>query len=345
MFEKLMSMWDRYGLFVARDVSSSYPVLQNTNVGIKSTYIYSGRTIIEGETSWGKFGYDYELGLYYLISGEIPDKYKDQVKPVLGEAVIYPHHVVIRAAGREFEADIRLDNVYPTEWASSHLYDIQKKLVQAEIPVVIWSVSFAQNVDWEQANVDKPLRIETEHVSIVGSAVVYDPQHSVLVAAQIMPESKEVLTALRATLAHNGNKDWVTVRGKNTAYLRGAKIGYVTIGANMSKENALGGVVVLLHPLTGDPQLVKKDHFYVVTTKDEKLVDKFTDRLQLAISWPIQPEWGEYLLEKGERAGLTSKLRIEGDEFKEAIRVEIDEARWEAAIVSGIKNDAIVIGG
>jgi len=343
-FEQFTTMWDRYGFLVGRTSGCRYPIIQNTDVGIIPGYDINNRAVA-GTTTWGKFGYDYQLGLYYLISGEVPEKYKGQIKPVLGEAVVYPQHVMVYAAGRELEADIQLEDAQPTEYASTHLYAVQTKLVEAEIPIVIWRLAFAENANWEQPNNDKPLRVETEHVSIVGSSAVYDNHNRLLVAAQIMPGSKEELTALRATLAHNGNKDWVTVRGKNTYYLRGAKVGYLTITASMRTENALGGVVILLHPLTGDPQLVKQDFFYVVTVKDEKLIDKFIDRLQLAIAWPIQPEWGKYLLEKGEKAGLVSKLGIEGDDFREAIRVNIDEAHWESIIVEGIKNDKIVIGG
>jgi hypothetical protein len=150
---------------------------------------------------------------------------------------------------------------------------------------------------------------------VVFATAVCRPKRQ-LVAALVASPTKELLTAIRATLANNNSKGWITVKGgEHNAFLKGAKRGFIHVSASLAKANAAGVACALLHPLTGNPQEEAAEFFNVVVTPSERLSRKFGERLALSISWPTQAEWSEYLLTAGQEAGLVQLLPAAGPDF------------------------------
>jgi hypothetical protein len=156
--------------------------------------------------------------------------------------------------------------------------------------------------------------------------------------------SQELLKAIKASLATNNRKSYITVKTpKDSAYLKGARRGFITATNSLTQANAEGTVSALLHPLSGDPQAHTDDHFYLVITPEEDLSEKFAERLDLAIPWPLQPEWAEYLLEAGKKAGLVQALAMSGSDFSAGLRVAKNETKWQQVISTGLKQGRISI--
>jgi hypothetical protein len=179
---------------------------------------------------------------------------------------------------------------------------------------------------------------------LFASSAIWDNDEQQLVAAQVVTTSQELLKAIKATLANNGNKNYLTVKTpEDNAFLKGAKRGYVSVNNNLSGANAEGTVTALLHPLSGDPQANAAEHFYIVVAPDENISQKFAERLDLAIPWPIQPEWSEYLLEAGQEAELVQVLPGSGKDFAAGLRVAKNESKWQQIIANGLKAGRISI--
>ena len=115
------------------------------------------------------------------------------------------------------------------------------------------------------------------------------------------------------------------------------------MSSSLLHANAEGTVTALLHPLSGDPQANPAEHFYIVVAPGETIAQKFSERLDLAIPWPIQPEWADYLLEAGQEAGLVQVLPGSGTDFQAGLRVEKNETRWQQVISDGLKQARITI--
>ena len=109
------------------------------------------------------------------------------------------------------------------------------------------------------------------------------------------------------------------------------------MNGNLTQANAEGTVTAMLHPLSGDPQAANTDYFYIVAAPDECLAEKFAERLDLAIPWPVQAEWAEYLLEAGKKADLVQVLPCSGKDFTAALRVVKSESKWQQVIADGLK--------
>ena len=346
--ERIRQLIDK-GEFVVGDQRRMTPILCNDKVGVQYDRIYSNKLgrHVTGSTSWGLFDKDYDYrDLWVLIEmrndSEIPGAFLPQVKPVLGEAVIYPKHVIITAGNKSIEADIKVEDYYD----GGKLRTINNSLSEHEIPVMVWRITQAELSEEEEQDEIEPIKIMTEHIAITASSVVVDDDKYEVVAAQIMPLDKQSLKALRATLAQSSRKNWVKVNYKNRyggSTLRGSKKGFLTIGAGMLQENAVGAVVVILNPVTGDPQLWGDGYFYIVTTKDEDIVPKFIKRLDLSIPWPILDIWGEYLYARGTEEYLIENLLQYGDDFGKCVRVLKNENQWQGIIETGLSTGEIKI--
>ena len=345
---RIRELIDR-GEFVVANYGHRYPILNNDKVGIRYTRQFSeklGRHIT-GETSWGLFDRDNELSdLWVLADGreKIPEGFLPQIKPAAGEAVICPQHVVINANGRSVEADIQFDE--SDYYNSAKLRIINEKMIENEIPVMVWRLIFPDIPEEEKGKVE-PIKIMTEHIAITASSAVVDEDDDELVATQIVPVDKQSLKALRATLAQNSKKNWISIGYKGSSYggsrIRGSKKGFLTIGSSTMKEGAVGAVVAMLNPVTGDPQLWSEKHFYIVTVKDEDLFPKFVKHLDLCIPWPILESWSEYLLEEGTNKSLIDDLVQYGDEFDRCIKVQKSENHWQEIIETGLETGKIKI--
>ena len=85
------------------------------------------------------------------------------------------------------------------------------------------------------------------------------------------------------------------------------------------------------------------EHLYIVIAPGESLKDKFSERLDLAIPWPIQPEWAEYLLEAGQEKDLVQVLPSSGTDFTAGLRIKKNESLWQQVISDGLKRGCIQI--
>ena len=176
------------------------------------------------------------------------------------------------------------------------------------------------------------------------SSAIWSNDDQQLVAAQVVTPSKDLLKAIKASLAKNSSKEYLTVKTPDdSAFLKSAKRGFITAGNSLSQVNADGTVTALLHPLTGDPQSNAADYFYIVVTKNEALSAKFAERLDLAIPWPIQPEWSDYLLEAGQEVELVQVLPYSGNDFSVGLRVIKNEAKWHQLLSDGLRQGQIAI--
>lgn len=99
----------------------------------------------------------------------------------------------------------------------------------------------------------------------------------------------------------------------------------------------------MLHPLSGDPQANTAEYFYIIVAPEESIPKKFAERLDLAIPWPAQSDWAEYLLEAGQEAGLVQVLPSSGNDFTAGLRVEKNESKWQQVISDGLKYNKIHI--
>ena len=188
------------------------------------------------------------------------------------------------------------------------------------------------------------IRIANDSAMLFASSAIWDPDEQQLVAAQVVTTSQELLKAIKATLANNGGKNYLTVKThEDSAYLRGARRGYLSVSSSLVSANADGTVTALLHPLSGDPQTNRAEHMYLVVAPGESVSQKFVERLDLAIPWPIQPEWADYLLEAGQTADLVFLLPGSGNDFAAGFRILKNETLWQQVIADGLKEGRITI--
>ncbi len=195
------------------------------------------------------------------------------------------------------------------------------------------------------------LSISNDSALVFGSSVVCCEKDAQLVAAQVAVTESMLLKAIKATLANNNGKSWlrITEHQENGVtpswFVKGARRGFKTVSSSMGRAGVQGSVSVLLHPLAGNPQDDTADHFYLVTVPGEEVNLKFVERLDLAIAWPVQPEWAEYLLAEGIQARLVEPLTLIGTDFQAGLRVAKDEPGWQQVISSGLAAGRIQIGG
>ncbi len=266
--------------------------------------------------------------------GSPPPELVPQAKLKVATATIHTGFVTICNNGRSFDLDFQTRD--QVGWDTLRL--INKTLASEQIPVVVWQV------DEAEGETPPLIRITNESAMVFASSAIWDIEHQQLVAAQVVTTSQELLKAIKATLANSNGKSYLTVKTPDdSAYLKSARRGYVHVSNDLARANAQGSVTALLHPLSGDPQAHSFEHLYIVIAPGESLKEKFAERLDLAIPWPIQPEWSEYLLEAGKRAGLIEVLPACGQDFSAGLRVSKNESKWHELISTGLKSGRISI--
>jgi hypothetical protein len=288
------------------------------------------------ETPWGKFSFDIESqrSLLVLRKGMPPSELLPQSRLEVATATLHSGFVAIHNNGSSFDLDFQTRDRF--SWETLRL--INQTLAEEHLPVVVWQL--------DEATGETPpvIRITNDSAMLFASSAIWDTDEQQLVAAQVVTTSQELLKAIKATLANNGSKNYLTVKTpEDSAYLRGARRGYVSVNNSLASANADGTVTALLHPLSGDPQANSAGHFYLVVAPGENISQKFVERLDLAIPWPIQPEWAEYLLEAGQIADLVFLLPGSGKDFAAGFRILKNETKWQQVIADGLKEGRISI--
>jgi hypothetical protein len=320
-------------LATSRDPESGAPPLPT----LQDLGLRRARYPYDYEADWGRFKMDYAAGVLALTEGRPPDAWLPQSLIQLVTAVVHPGHISLRVEDGH-DPGFTLD--LPAQESDYRTLRQVNAILSAERqPFVAWRLEWPEDEDALQV-----IAIANESAMIFASSAIWSLEDSQLVAALVASPSKELLTAIRATLANNSNKAWITIKSASeNAFLRGAKRGFVQISASLAKTNAMGTAVVLLHPLAGNPQEQSAEYFYVAAAPCESFADKFSQRLALAIPWPTQPDWAEYLLQAGQEAGLVELLPNLGPDFAAAVRVCKDDAGWGTVIEQGLKAQILSI--
>jgi hypothetical protein len=287
------------------------------------------------ETPWGKFSYaPNDRDLLVLRKGTPPAELMPQPHLELATATIHTGYACINNNGSSFDLDFQTRDRFG--WETIRL--INQNLAAEQLPVVAWQA------DQAEEKVPPIIRITNDSAMLFASSAIWDEDEQQLVATQVVTTSQDLLKAIKATLANNNNKSYLTVKTPDdNAYLKGARRGFVTVSNNLTQANAEGTVTALLHPLSGDPQPNSSEHFYVVVSPEEEIAKKFIERLELAIPWPLQPEWTAYLLEEWEKSGLVQLLPSVGSDFIAGLRVLKNESKWGQVITKGLRTHRIVI--
>ena len=322
------------GQFVV-DTNQELPLLHLPELRYSTARDEYGR-YFDFETNWGKFRYDPESyrSLLVLCKGNPPAELLPQPRLELATATVHTGYVSIHNNGRSFDLDFQTRD--KVGWDTIRL--INKTLAAEQIPIAVWQV------DEDDDGKTPIIRIANESAMVYASSAIWSPDDQQLVAAQVVTTSLDLLKAIKASLANNNGKSFLTVKTpEDSAYLRSARKGFITVNNNLTQANAEGTVTAMLHPLSGDPQANTYDHFYLVVSPGEKLSQKFTERLDLAIPWPLQPEWADYLLEAGQGEGLVEVLPSCGDDFAAGLRVVKNETQWQQVITTGLKQGHIHI--
>ncbi len=321
------------GCFIV-DNRRELPLLTPTDLRYSRNWDENGH-YYDYENAWGKFSYDPEQRtLLVLRKGQPPTEYVPQPNLALATATLHMGYVAIHNNGSSFDLDMSTRDLMDY----SILQRINQTLSSEKIPVVVWQV------DQEKGEQTPVIRITNDSALIFASSAIWSLDDQQLVAAQVVTTSHELLKAIKATLANNNTKSYLTVKTPDdSAYLKGARKGYIAVNNNLAQANADGTVTALLHPLTGDPQTHTQEYFYLVVAPSEDITQKFVERLDLAIPWPLRPEWAEYLLETGQEAGLVQVLPFSGNDFTAGLRVEKNESKWQQVISEALKNGHISI--
>jgi len=320
-------------LVTTRNPESDAPPLPT----LKELGLRRGRYPIDYEADLGRFKMDYANSVLILIDGTPPPELLPQPRLQLASAIIQAGSIALRA---EDGSDLGLAfELHQAESDYRFIRRINALLRADRQPYVVWKLEWAEAQDALE-----PLAIANDSALVFAASAVWSPEDHQLVAALVASPTRELLTAIRATLANNHGKGWITVKGgSHSAYLHSAKRGFLHISSLLAKANAVGLTSVLLHPLSGNPQEETDEYFYVVATPGETLAGKFAERLALAIAWPTRPEWASYLLQAGLEAKLVQNLPVAGPDFTAALRVSKDESGWQAVITQGLKSGALTI--
>ena len=192
-----------------------------------------------------------------------------------------------------------------------------------------------------------PISITNEHAQIFAACVIFDRDDEQLVAA-VIPYAHggnhaELLKAIKASLTTNSDR-WITVRSEDlgTTMLKGAKQGYIVSSAAMRQASAEGRVEVWLHTATGSPQSTDRDYFYLLAYAESNLEQLFVDRLNLAVPWPIKPEWADLIFNAALQAGLITNLPIVGQSrYTIALRIDKNPDKWAVIINQALTDNHI----
>lgn len=284
------------------------------------------------KTAWGYFEYNADTLCYVLMNGQPPSELLPQPHLQLAEATLYPGVALVHLGDQDAEVPIQA-GMSPDRI----LYYLNRILYNDGLSVVVWKLHYASN----------PVQVTyltNDSAMLYAGSAAWSPQDQHLVAAFVATPSAELLQAIRATLSKNSGKSWITLRPPEgeTVSLQGAKKGYITISSSLAKANAQGTTAALLHPLSGNPADFTEDHFFVVATAEDELAALFAQRLDLAVPWPIQVDWAQYLFDVGQQNSLVEVLPQTGAVFH-AVRVTKDEDAWMQVIASGLQEGRIAI--
>jgi hypothetical protein len=202
----------------------------------------------------------------------------------------------------------------------------------------------ACRLTWDENELDKrihELRLSNEHISVVCGSLAWDEEHHQLVAATLVSPEAQSLRAITATLATNAKKSLTITIDGESHFIQNTRRGFIRISGNLAAVGAEGHLLTILNPLTGNPQDQSDEVFYVVASQAETLAAKFAERLNLAIPFPVRPEWAEYLLETGLQAGLVQTLSLAGEDFPAAVSVQRQVFAWQEILEHGLKKGVI----
>jgi len=267
----------------------------------------------------------------YIVNESIKDAAERQGVDAVS-ADVYADHALVYLAGGQIatiEASMRSD------WAFG---DINTALRNESIPALCWRFR------WMGGDVVEWVAIENESAQVHAESVVWDDENMQLVAA-VFAGDRQISKAIMATLMTNSEKikAWIKRDYSRIADLVSARRRYTQVSRSLAEANASGTAVAVLHPLAGNPWETAAAHFYVVSTPGESLVCKFRERLDMALSLSVLPEWAEYLLDAGRKAGLVIDLEKFGPTFfgLRVSKMQYGEKSWESVISAGLRSGLI----
>jgi hypothetical protein len=247
-------------------------------------------------------------------------------------ADVYADHALVYLAGGQIatiEASMRSD------WA---LGDINTALRNESIQALCWRFRWmgGEGVEW--------LAIENESARVHAESALWDTENMQLVAAVFAGE-RQISKAIMATLMTNSEKIkvWIKRDYSRIADLVSARRRYTQVSRSLAEANASGTAIAVLHPLAGNPWETAAAHFYVISTPGESLARKFRERLDMALSLSVLPEWAEYLLSAGRKAELVVDLEKFGPTFTglRVSKMQYGEKSWESVISTGLRSGMI----
>ena len=107
-----------------------------------------------------------------------------------------------------------------TSWTINTLQVLNQTLATEQIPVVVWQL------DEAEGETPPVIRITNDSAMVFASSAIWSPIDQQLVAAQVVTTSQDLLKAIKATLANNNTKSYLTVKTPDdSAYLKGARQG------------------------------------------------------------------------------------------------------------------------
>lgn len=295
-------------------------------------------------TPWGRFERDWSLDVLVLTEGTPPANLA-QTPIRIAIAEVYPTSGFTRVLSQgEDGAGLDLDTVPDREYPERFLKRLNTEL--AETGLVVWKLL------WKETTPSAPLRLANDHAMGFGSSALWDadPETGLpqLVAGQFYASSQQVLKALYGSLVTNSKKFLTLYDADHKSHtLAGARRGYTRLGGNLTAAHAQGHLMVLEHPLAGNPAEHTDNWFYVLGLRDEEVVQKFAERLDLAIPWPVQPAWAETLLNLGQAANLIVWLEHTGPdtgrEYACGLRVSKDAEAWQTVLSTALQTGALVL--
>jgi hypothetical protein len=183
-------------------------------------------------------------------------------------------------------------------------------------------------------------RISNKQVSEFALYVVWDEENEQLVAANIVSTNKQGVESLWASYTTNSKRNISVKYGEyywEAVTLDNAKKGGVKLARTMNELNVRAYTFNFEHPACGDPRKGEKwEYFYVLATEQENMLPMFIQRLDMAIVWPVLPEWGEYMYAAGIDQGLVKPLSMRGPGYANGVCVTKNTAAWQAIIEAGM---------
>jgi hypothetical protein len=287
---------------------------------------------------WGRFIRGPVSGSWLLAEGQAPET-QNPIRSVTAQ--IQDNHVFIHLDPSTSSGQVTV----PTSerWlAGENAYNLLARVNAGLVKDLVLG-AVACHLEWDEAELDKrlhDLRLANDHVSVVCSSAVWDPDRHALVAVTMVSPEQQSLRAITATLCTNSKKSLTLSVDNKTQALENTRRKYIAVSGNLAAVGAEGHLVTLLHPLSGNPQEEASEAFYIVTAQGEPLPARFAERLNLAIPYPVRDTWAEYLLEHGLQENLVRKLSLAGDDFQEALWVS-KAGGWRTIIENGLKDGEI----